>query len=99
MGLAKALRAYDGAILLVSHDRHFVRCVIEGASLLPPSDSAEDDDGLGDEESDDGEDGETVSKRGTVYQVGPKGKVQVLKGGVNDYVAKVERRLKKEFGQ
>jgi hypothetical protein len=37
-------------------------------------------------------------KKGTVYQVGPKGKVQVLKGGVSDYVAKVERRLKKEYG-
>ena len=47
--------------------------------MLPPSDTVEDDDE--DEERD--EDDKNI-KTGTVYRVGPKGKVRALPGGVND---------------
>jgi len=92
-GLVRALRAFEGAILLVSHDRHLVKCVVEGAPVLPPSDLVEDDDEDEDEDEDD-----MNTKTGTVYRVGPKGKVRALPGGVNDYVAIVERRLAKAKG-
>lgn len=89
--LIHSLRQYTGAILLVSHDRHFTRCVVEGASVLPPSctDDAEDD-----QESTDGdEDG--ARENGTVYVVGPRGRVKALAGGTDEYIALVERRMKK----
>lgn len=34
-------------------------------------------------------------KTGTVYVVGPKGRVKALAGGTDEYVALVERRMKK----
>ena len=37
VALVRALRQYAGAALLISHDRHFIRCVVEGALVLPPS--------------------------------------------------------------
>ena len=41
--LIKSLRSYAGAILLVSHDRHLIQTVIEGAPLLPNRDEGDDD--------------------------------------------------------
>ena len=87
----RALRKYTGAILLVSHDRHFTRCVIEGAPILPPSSDAEDNEENSDYDSEDSEAGKT----GTVYAVGPNGKVTPLSGGTDDYIALVEKRMKK----
>ncbi|KAH7341316.1 P-loop containing nucleoside triphosphate hydrolase protein [Rhizoctonia solani] len=88
VGLMKSLRGFKGAVLLVSHDRHFVRCVIEGAPLIPEGDEVSDDEG--DESSDTDDQGKT----GKVYRVGPKGKLRYLANGVNDYVAVIEKRLK-----
>lgn len=85
----RALRRYAGAILLVSHDRHFTRCVIEGSPILPPS---EDDDGEGEEEEDESDDEES-GKVGMVYAV-DKGKLKPLGGGVSEYVRLVEKRMK-----
>lgn len=89
VALIHALRKYTGAILLVSHDRHFTRCVIEGASILTSSGEVDDDEDDSDCESEDKGD------IGTVYTVGPKGKVKLLSGGTDDYVALVEKQMKK----
>ena len=88
VALIRALRQYTGAVLLVSHDRHFMRCVIEGAPILPASGDGQDSD------DDSEEDGES-EKIGTVYSVGPKGKVKPLSGGTEDYVSLVEKRMQK----
>jgi ATP-binding cassette subfamily F protein 3 len=89
VSLIRALRQYTGAVLLVSHDRHFVRCVVEGAPILPPSE-AEDED----EKSDDESEGNASGKTGVVFYVG-KGKVKPLSGGIDDYVALVEKQMKR----
>ncbi|KAG9075929.1 hypothetical protein FS749_012341, partial [Ceratobasidium sp. UAMH 11750] len=78
VGLMRALRGFKGAVLLVSHDRHLVQCVIEGAPLIPEGEDDEDD------EEDDEEDTDDPGKVGSVYRVGPKGRLRVLPGGVND---------------
>lgn len=88
VGLMRALCGFKGAVLLVSHDRHLVRCVIEGAPLIPEGDEADEED---DEEEQDTDD---PGKTGSVYRVGPKGKLRQLPGGVNDYVAIIEKRLR-----
>ncbi|KAG8714810.1 hypothetical protein FRC09_017225, partial [Ceratobasidium sp. 395] len=76
VGLMRALRGFKGAILLVSHDRHLIQCVIEGAPLVPEGEDSDDE-----EEEEDAED---TGKVGLVYRVGPKGRLRVLPGGVND---------------
>jgi ATP-binding cassette, subfamily F, member 3 len=78
-GLIRALRSFSGGIILVSHDRHLVRCVIEGAPILPPSELVEDDDTSDTEEAE-----EESSRTGQVFMVGPKGRVKLLPGGVDD---------------
>jgi len=85
-GLIRALKRYKGAVLLVSHDRHLVRCVVEGAPILNrEGESGEEDDESEEEEED-------FSKERLVYRVGPKGKIKLLRG-VDEYVEMVERRL------
>ncbi|QRV90137.1 ABC transporter [Ceratobasidium sp. AG-Ba] len=88
IGLTRALRGFKGAVLLVSHDRHLIQCVIEGAPLIPEGEEGEED------EEEDEEDEDNPTKVGTVYRVGPKGRLRALPGGVNDYVAIIEKRLK-----
>jgi hypothetical protein len=85
--LAVALRGFEGAIVLVTHDRWFCRVVIEGAPLRGPADD-ESDEGEEDEE-----DEEAAAKpRGQVYRVN-KGQVVELSGGMDEYVQKVEKEL------
>ena len=83
-----ALRSFEGAIVLVTHDRWFCRVVIEGAPLREPAEDDSDDD-----EEDDGEDdGAGAKPRGQVYRVN-KGQVVELSGGVDEYVQRVEKEL------
>jgi ATPase subunit of ABC transporter with duplicated ATPase domains len=91
VALIRALRKYTGAVVLVSHDRHFMRCVIEGASILPPSNDVEDTEDDSGNESEDSE----ARNTGTMYAVGPKGRVKLLKGGTDTYVTLVEKQMKK----
>ncbi|KAL7414181.1 P-loop containing nucleoside triphosphate hydrolase protein [Mrakia frigida] len=91
--LAVALRAYEGAIILISHDRWFCRTVVELAPLRSTTDSDNDDD------PDSGSDSEEEAsggsrKKGTVYRVGG-GKVRLMEGGVDEYAAKVEKLVAK----
>ncbi|KEP47757.1 ATP-binding ABC transporter [Rhizoctonia solani 123E] len=88
VGLMKALRGFKGAVILVSHDRHLVRCVIEGDPLIPEGDEASDD------EEGEASDTDDPGKTGTVYRVGPRGKLRPLANGVNEYVMAIEKRLK-----
>lgn len=86
--LALALRGFQGAIVLVTHDRWFCRVVIEGAPLR---ERAEDD--SDESEEDEGDDAEAEAKpRGQVYRVN-KGQVVELPGGMDEYVQKVEKEL------
>jgi ATP-binding cassette subfamily F protein 3 len=76
VALVRALRDYKGGILLVSHDRHLIQCVVEGAPIIPEVHGDADDEDE-DEEQDD-------AKTGLVYRVGPRGRLKLLEGGVND---------------
>ncbi|KAB5591495.1 ATP-binding ABC transporter [Ceratobasidium theobromae] len=78
VGLMKALRGFKGGILLVSHDRHLVRCVVEGAPLIPEGDEVDE------YEEEEEEDDDDPGKSGPVYRVGPKGRLRLLSGGVNE---------------
>jgi len=57
-GLALALRNYKGAIWVITHDRFFLRCVVEGGSpkTLARMAEDEDEDDLDEEDSDEDED-------------------------------------------
>jgi ATPase subunit of ABC transporter with duplicated ATPase domains len=83
--LRASLREWAGAVVLVSHDRWFVRGVVEGAL-----DEGEED---SEEESDDGSDGEAPRRR-LVYRL-RQGKLVLLDGGVQQFEGIMERRVKK----
>jgi hypothetical protein len=68
-----------------------VCCIIEGGSILPPASDVEDSEGDSNNESEDSKSG----KVGNVYAVGPKGRVKPLSGGTDDYVALVEKQMRK----
>jgi ATPase subunit of ABC transporter with duplicated ATPase domains len=80
--LVFALRKYEGAILVVTHDRFFMRCVVEGESPKSIARSNGQDDNDDDEESSE-EDDETGSP-GVVYRMF-KGKLKKLDGGMLQY--------------
>src|ERR1700733_10774629 len=83
--LIRALRHYIGAIILVSHDRHLVHCVIEGAPILQCSGHGDGGDELEDDTSDEEDGGQRKREPGKVYMVGPKGRVKLLEDGVDGY--------------
>ncbi|KAF1831641.1 P-loop containing nucleoside triphosphate hydrolase protein [Decorospora gaudefroyi] len=83
LGLVVALKEYDGAILVVTHDRFFMRTVVEGESphtLAPGVHGSEDEA----DESSDSEDAETGVAPGTVYRLA-KGQLKKLEGGMEQY--------------
>lgn len=79
--LREALRDWEGAVILVSHDRWFMRGVIEGAV---------DED----EESDEDADDEEVMRRRIVYRL-KGGKMDTLENGVDEFERLMEKRVKK----
>ncbi|KAF8983227.1 hypothetical protein BDQ17DRAFT_1437545 [Cyathus striatus] len=82
---------YTGTVLLVNHDRHFMCCVIEGEHAVPrPGDSDGESDEGSDEDDDTGQSG-----KGTFYAVGPKGRVKLLSGGMDDCAVVIEKQLRK----
>jgi ATPase subunit of ABC transporter with duplicated ATPase domains len=78
--LREALREWEGAVILVSHDRWFMRGVIEGAT--------EDD-----EETDEDDDEESARRR-VVYRL-KGGKMSTLENGVDEFEQLMEKRVKK----
>ncbi|ENH68972.1 Putative ABC transporter ATP-binding protein YheS [Fusarium oxysporum f. sp. cubense race 1] len=79
--LREALRDWEGAVILVSHDRWFMRGVIEGAV---------DED----EETDEDADDEEVMRRRIVYRL-KGGKMDTLENGVDEFERLMEKRVKK----
>ncbi|KAJ6616249.1 P-loop containing nucleoside triphosphate hydrolase protein [Mycena sp. CBHHK59/15] len=95
--LARALKTFTGAIIVITHDRWFSRVVIEGESLrhAAPDDDASDDASSTDEDEDSG------APPGKTYRVGG-GKLKLMEKGMAQYVAYVERKLarkKREEGK
>ena len=84
--LARALQEYDGAVVLVSHDRFMIRTIVEGEPV-DPDDSEDEEDGHRDDE-------EEVERRRLVYEV-KVGKVKQLNGGVAAWESTLEKRLAK----
>ncbi|KAI2621115.1 P-loop containing nucleoside triphosphate hydrolase protein [Hypoxylon sp. NC1633] len=93
--LRGALRGWGGAVVVVSHDRWFIRGVVEGLG---------DGDGDGDGESGEEEDGDeggsgsgstgTAGRRRLVYRL-KAGQMTLLEGGVQQFEDGVERRVGK----
>ncbi|KAL8401528.1 hypothetical protein RB596_008371 [Gaeumannomyces avenae] len=98
--LREALRRWAGAVVLVSHDRWFVRGVVQGAAALEPGedggdagDLEEDDE---DESADEGGAGGAPRRR-SVYRL-RAGKLSLLEGGVQEFEDVMEKRVKKLLG-
>ena len=86
--LAGFLRGYQGALLVVTHDRFFMRCVVEGES---PYAGKEDED---DDRDDGSEDEEEAIPPGVVYHLA-KGRLENLGGGMNEYEGIAEKSILK----
>lgn len=86
--LTRALVEWDGTVILVSHDRYLIRCVVEG-DTIEERDSDE-------EETSDEEDkakGQITGSRRLVCELRAGKLVQI--DSVNTWEAKLEKRLKK----
>ncbi|KAG9259075.1 P-loop containing nucleoside triphosphate hydrolase protein [Emericellopsis atlantica] len=82
--LREAIHEWEGAVVLVSHDRWFMRGAIEGTM---------DDEGEGMEDSDDDDD-EELARRRAVYRL-KGGKMSLLENGVDEFESIVEKRVSK----
>lgn len=78
--MREALRDWDGAVVVVSHDRWFVRGVVEGHIENEGSD-------LSDEEGE-------AARRRLVYRL-RAGQMSVLTGGVQQFETSLEKRVAK----
>ncbi|EZF34717.1 hypothetical protein H109_00296 [Trichophyton interdigitale MR816] len=93
LALAAALSSYNGALLLVSHDRYLVRKVIEGKANLDD----EDDGGGGmaeHEAKDRGAAAVDESQRRDVVVL-KAGKLQLQEDGVDQFEASLQKRVRK----
>ncbi|KAF2438077.1 ABC transporter ATP-binding protein uup-1 [Karstenula rhodostoma CBS 690.94] len=89
-GLIIALREYDGALLVVTHDRYFMRTVVEGEhpyKLAPGVQMEDEPDSSSDEE-------ETGAGGGTVYRL-VQGQLRKLEGGMERYEEMAGRAVAK----
>jgi ATP-binding cassette, subfamily F, member 3 len=88
IALIEMLQPWEGALLVVTHDRFFMRCVAEGESL----DTLEDSDG---EEVDSGRDDiRRDLSPGVVYRM-MKGTLKMLEGGMDTYERLMQQRIAK----
>ncbi|KAG9624585.1 ABC transporter ATP-binding protein uup-1, partial [Aureobasidium melanogenum] len=85
--LGQRLRDYQGAILLITHDRFFMRYVVEGESFRNSTGAHEDE---SEEESGDSEDG--LPACGVVYRLF-KTRLKKLDGGMQEYEDMVTKLL------
>jgi ATPase subunit of ABC transporter with duplicated ATPase domains len=90
--LMEALAAFEGAVVLVSHDRALIRCVVEGDPIYE-RDSGEESDGESRNSDHDADDAAAGVGR-FVYEL-KAGKLAEKAGGVAAWEAGLERRLKK----
>ena len=84
-----ALSAYEGAILLVSHDRFLIRCVISGESPDPEGNSDDEDD-TQDVEADT----KRLGRRNVVYEL-KNGKLFERSEGVRAFETSLEARVRR----
>lgn len=82
--LADALAVYDGAVVLVSHDRYMIKRVVEG--MKDPA-SESDDNGTDDAEEEQGRIREVLVLK--------NGKLERQAGGVDGYERTIEKKLVK----
>lgn len=85
--LARALQQYDGAVVLVSHDRFMIRTIIEGEPV-DPHDSEDEDADHGRHDDDE------EHRRRVVYEV-RAGKIKQLDGGIGAWETRLEKKLTK----
>lgn len=80
--LARELNSYEGAILLVTHDRFFMRSVVEGQNPF-------------DEEEEDGDDVDwNEEKKGDVWLL-EKGVFSMVEGGVGVWEKKALKSVRR----
>lgn len=82
--LIVALKDYDGAILVVTHDRFFMRCVVEGESFKAIANSYRPGDEDDEEEEDSSEDENGHTRVRVVYRM-LKARLKKLEGGMLQY--------------
>ncbi|KXJ92420.1 ABC transporter [Microdochium bolleyi] len=88
-----ALRSWPGAVVLVSHDRWFMRGVVEG--LVRDAGEDSDGDGSDSEHSDRGAArGGAAPRRRLLYRL-RAGRMSVLSGGVQEFEVSLEKRVRK----
>ncbi|KAI1482431.1 P-loop containing nucleoside triphosphate hydrolase protein [Daldinia eschscholtzii] len=85
--LREALKDWEGAVVLVSHDRWFVRGVVEGVTEEGEEESEE-------EEEERGEGAGGLRRRRVVCRL-RAGVMSVLEGGVGEFEEGVEKRVRK----
>ncbi|GAA5910406.1 ABC-F family ATP-binding cassette domain-containing protein [Sporobolomyces salmoneus] len=90
--LSRALKSFEGGIVLITHDRWFSRVVVERETFKAASGIEDDDDGEEEQESDSDTEGERGGKKGLTYRVG-NGGMKLMEKGMAGYVGLVERRL------
>ncbi|KAF3914751.1 hypothetical protein AA313_de0210349 [Arthrobotrys entomopaga] len=91
VSLVDTLKEFRGAVLVVTHDRFFMRCVVEGES------AHDDEDDSGDEDEDFGESSGKAgykAPKGSVYRVS-KGTMKLMDRGMSQYEEIAERSRKK----
>ena len=88
--LILALAAYQGAVVLVSHDRFLIRCVVEGEPVDELSSGSEEED----EDESQGRAKEETAGRRLVYEL-KAGRLIEKSGGVSEWETSLEGRLKK----
>jgi ATPase subunit of ABC transporter with duplicated ATPase domains len=84
--LVVALKDYEGAILVVTHDRFFMKCCIEGISpknIARSFQPGDEDDNEDEGSSSEDEDGKTRVR--VVYRITKSGRLKKLDDGISQY--------------
>lgn len=95
LALIVSLRDYEGALLVVTHDRFFMRCVVEAENPYRASDRVQE----GDVELEDSGDSDDEDQRapGRVYRTF-RGGLKLLEGGMKQY-EEIATRASSKFGK
>ena len=84
--LSRALKSFEGGIVLITHDRWFSRVVVERETFRTASGIDDEDDQEAEEDSD--SEGEGSRKKGLTYRVG--------NGGIKLMEKKLARKLREQ---